>query len=224
MSENLAGVTLLAFGNGSPDIFASLSNSSGDTELVYSELIGAAVFVTGFIAGIIIFIQPFKLVARTYVRDVLFFLSAIVLISNCIHDGGYSLMEGVGTVLIYVAYLAVVIFEHLRMKQEARNIRELSLVMENEDSAVKIVKKAEDLEDITEIKIHSRRDSSIILDEDILKILNKMYPGSGNENLFKTFLQSINPIDQQDWAAAGLPMRIVMTLKVKMIQHLKKLV
>lgn len=40
MSENLAGVTLLAFGNGSPDILTSLSNLDGDTELMYCELMG----------------------------------------------------------------------------------------------------------------------------------------------------------------------------------------
>lgn len=40
MSENLAGVTLLAFGNGSPDIFTALADFEGDTELLYSELFG----------------------------------------------------------------------------------------------------------------------------------------------------------------------------------------
>lgn len=41
LSENLAGVTLLAFGNGSPDIFAALADYTGDTELLYAELFGS---------------------------------------------------------------------------------------------------------------------------------------------------------------------------------------
>lgn len=40
LSENLAGVTLLAFGNGSPDIFTALSDYEADTELLYAELLG----------------------------------------------------------------------------------------------------------------------------------------------------------------------------------------
>jgi sodium/potassium/calcium exchanger 6 len=41
LSENLAGVTVLAFGNGSPDIFTSLVGAPrGRSELVFGELIG----------------------------------------------------------------------------------------------------------------------------------------------------------------------------------------
>ena len=40
LSQNLAGVTILAFGNGSPDIFAALANYNGDTEMLISELLG----------------------------------------------------------------------------------------------------------------------------------------------------------------------------------------
>lgn len=40
LSENLAGVTILAFGNGSPDIFTALADFGGDTELMYAELMG----------------------------------------------------------------------------------------------------------------------------------------------------------------------------------------
>lgn len=218
MSENLAGVTLLAFGNGSPDIFASLSNTSGDTELVYSELIGAAVFVTGFIAGIVILIRPFKVVERNYVRDVLFFLFAIVLISNCIHDGGYSLTEGICTVMIYVAYLAVVIFQHFQMKRKAQKIRKLSAVIENVESAAEIIRIAENLEDITEIKIHCRKDSSIILDKDILEMFTREFSGGANENLFNKFLKSISLIEQHDWNEAGWVMKFLMTLKVEKIR------
>lgn len=222
LSENLAGVTLLAFGNGSPDIFASLSNISGDTELVYAELIGAAVFVTGFIAGIVIFIRPFKVVGRNYVRDVMFFLFAITIISNCIHDGAYSIWEGVATVMIYVSYLAVVVAQHIRMKSEARTARKRSIASIDQESAAEELKKAEDLEDITEIKIFSRKDSSVILDEDILKIFSKILRGGPNDNLFKTFLQSVNPIDRQDWNEASKALKVLMAMKVKLTQIFKQ--
>jgi solute carrier family 24 (sodium/potassium/calcium exchanger), member 6 len=61
LSENLAGVTVLAFGNGSPDIFTSLAGAPrGRSELIFGELIGSGLFVTTVIAGAIITIRPFQ--------------------------------------------------------------------------------------------------------------------------------------------------------------------
>ena len=121
MSENLAGVTILAFGNGSPDIFTSVSNADGDTELLYCELIGAATFVTGLIAGIIILLKPFQLVGRNYIRDVLFFLLAAIYIQISISDQKYTIFEGFVTIFIYVLYLMVVIVDHIYMKRTAKS-------------------------------------------------------------------------------------------------------
>lgn len=215
MSENLAGVTLLAFGNGSPDIFASLSNSSGDTVLMYSELIGAACFVTGFIAGVVILIRPFKVSARNYVRDVLFFLCAAIIISSCMHDQGYSLVEGFATVSIYAAYLAYVVVDHIRMKRKLEKIRRLSLtsIAAGEEPKLEMIKEVEELEEATEIQIR-RRDSSVVLEE-VSKPLESETPVAANESLFKTFLQSLNPIDCRDWVDAGWIRRVLMVLKVR---------
>lgn len=217
MSENLAGITLLAFGNGSPDIFASLSNISGDTELVYSELIGAAIFVTGFIAGTVIIIHPFKLVWRNYVRDVMFFLVAAIVISNFIHDQGYSITEGICTVMIYVLYICVVVFDHIRMKNEAKKVREMSIRRDVELSSIaEIVKRAESLEEATEIKIYNRKDSSVVLEQDILKVFQTEFQGADpNHRLLKSFMQAINPLDEREWKDAGWIKKVLMMLKVK---------
>lgn len=40
LNENLAGVTILAFGNGAPDIFTAVANYQGDSEIIYAELLG----------------------------------------------------------------------------------------------------------------------------------------------------------------------------------------
>src|SRR5204862_3977016 len=50
MSESLTGVTFLAFGNGSPDVFstfAAMSLNSGN--LAKGELVGAAAFITAVV-------------------------------------------------------------------------------------------------------------------------------------------------------------------------------
>lgn len=219
MSENLAGVTLLAFGNGSPDVLASLANSSGDTELMYSELIGAAAFVTGFVAGVIILIKPFKVVSQNYVRDVSFFLLAAFLIDYWIHSQQYTLVEGIATVMIYVAYLVYVVIEHLLMKQEIRKIKQLSLTeLENGEDAEKILKELENLEEIAEIKIHHRRSSSIVDDAEILRFFRRRFSGEANANLFKTFVKALNPFDEKDWLDAGWVGKALMILKVNNVR------
>lgn len=200
MSENLAGVTLLAFGNGSPDMFASISHSGGDTEIVYTELLGAAAFVTCFVAGCIILVKPFHVVSRNYVRDVFFFTFSIFVINYSITDQGYTLFEGIGTVMIYVAYLAYVIIDHILVKKKLENYKALSREVEDET----LQKKAEDLEDATEIKIYSRKDSSTILDEEILKVFQAEFGRSPNENLVQTFRDTLNPIDVDLWKKSGI--------------------
>lgn len=227
MSESLAGVTLLAFGNGSPDIFASLSHSSGDTEIIYSELLGAAIFVTGFIAGCIILIKPFKVVGRAYVRDVFFFMLAVFVIDYSIHDQGYTLIEGIATIVIYILYLADVITDHIQDKRELAQLqRKLSTEIvtvesaESVESIEDITKQVEWLENDTEFKIHNRRDSSIILDAEILKVFDAHFDRDPNKDLFNTFLASVNPIDEDEWDESRWYGKTLMVLKVSVLGFL----
>lgn len=49
ISESLAGVTFLAFGNGAPDVISALSASGGDADGIYlaiGALLGAGLFVS----------------------------------------------------------------------------------------------------------------------------------------------------------------------------------
>ncbi|KAA8576829.1 hypothetical protein EYC84_006876 [Monilinia fructicola] len=69
MSESMAGVTFLAFGNGSPDVFstfAAMGSHSGS--LAVGELIGAAGFITAVVAGSMALVREFKVGKKTFVR------------------------------------------------------------------------------------------------------------------------------------------------------------
>ena len=47
LSQNIAGVTILAFGNGAPDIFSALASvQQARPELLLGGLFGAGIFVT----------------------------------------------------------------------------------------------------------------------------------------------------------------------------------
>lgn len=214
MSENVAGVTLLAFGNGSPDLFASLATPSGDSQLMYTELLGAAIFCSGFIAGVVMFIRPFKIVAHTYIRDVLFFMFSAIVIDQFMHDHRYSLAEGALTITIYIVFLVVVVLQHFQLKNKFKELKRLSVDSNDSIAVMEIQRQVEHLEVATEIQIHSRRDSSIMLDEDIIKVFQRVFSEDGNENLLRTFLVSINPLEN-DWKDISYISRSVMLLKVR---------
>ena len=73
----MAGVTILAFGNGAPDIFTSLAGiSNRRPELVFGELFGAGIFVTTAVAGAVCWVKPFHVMERPFLRDVTFYIAA----------------------------------------------------------------------------------------------------------------------------------------------------
>ncbi|KAI9893649.1 MAG: hypothetical protein M1814_006445 [Vezdaea aestivalis] len=110
MSESLAGVTLLAFGNGSADVFstfAAMSTHSGS--LAVGELIGAAGFITAVVAGSMALVRPFKVSKRTFPRDVGFFAVAASFSMVFIADGHLHLWECIVMIAFYVFYVLFVV-------------------------------------------------------------------------------------------------------------------
>jgi sodium/potassium/calcium exchanger 6 len=113
MSESLAGVTFLAFGNGSPDVFstfAAMSTNSGS--LAIGELIGAAGFITTVVAGSMAFVHPFKVAKKSFVRDVSFFIIAATFSMVFLYDGKLYPWEAGFMVGIYIFYVIFVVTWH----------------------------------------------------------------------------------------------------------------
>ncbi|KAG7293037.1 hypothetical protein NEMBOFW57_003082 [Staphylotrichum longicolle] len=126
LSESLAGVTFLAFGNGSPDVFstfAAMGSNSGS--MAVGELIGAAGFITAVVAGSMALVREFKVSKRTFVRDIVFFIAAISFTMVFLADGELHLWECFTMIGFYVFYVAVVVgwhwFTTRRRKQRARD-------------------------------------------------------------------------------------------------------
>jgi sodium/potassium/calcium exchanger 6 len=113
MSESMAGVTLLAFGNGSPDVFstfAAMSTNSGS--LAVGELMGAAVFITSVVAGSMALIKPFHVARKSFVRDVGFFIVAAAFSFSFLWDGRLQLWECISMVIYYFFYVSFVVAWH----------------------------------------------------------------------------------------------------------------
>ncbi|THW95443.1 hypothetical protein D6D18_05766 [Aureobasidium pullulans] len=113
MSESMAGVTFLAFGNGSPDVFSTFAAfSTNSSSLAIGELFGAAGFITAVVAGSMALVRPFKVAKKAFIRDVGFFTVAAAFSLSFLWDGRLHLWECITMVLFYIFYVAFVVIWH----------------------------------------------------------------------------------------------------------------
>lgn len=126
MDENVAGVTFLAFGNGSPDVFSTFSAMRSNTgSLAVGELFGAASFIVSCVVGSMCIIRPFKVEKFPFLRDVGFFFVAVSLVIAVLWDGRLLLWEALLLVGLYFTYVCVVVVgSWWEKRQEARRTHE----------------------------------------------------------------------------------------------------
>lgn len=127
LPESLAGVTFLAFGNGSPDVFstfAAMNSNSGS--MAIGELIGAAGFITAVVAGSMALVREFKVSRKTFVRDIVFFILAVSFTMVFLTDGKMHLWECAFMIGFYGFYVCFVFGWHLftssRQKRRAKQV------------------------------------------------------------------------------------------------------
>ena len=126
MSESMAGVTFLAFGNGSPDVFstfAAMSTHSGS--LAIGELIGAAGFITAVVAGSMALVRPFRVAKKSFVRDLGFFIVAASFSMIFLADGRLHTWECAVMVVFYIFYVVTVVIWHWYLsRRRQRRLRD----------------------------------------------------------------------------------------------------
>ncbi|TQV99426.1 hypothetical protein V2A60_004902 [Cordyceps javanica] len=131
LSESFAGVTFLALGNGSPDVFSTLAAmASNSASMAVGELLGAACFISGVVAGSMALVREFKVDRRSYVRDIFFLIVAVVFTMIFLADGSLHFWECWAMIGFYFLYVATVVGWHwyfsrrklrLRREGEARS-------------------------------------------------------------------------------------------------------
>ena len=64
LSDNVAGVTLVALGNGAPEIFSAVAaftaKEESQAKLAIGALLGAGIFVIAVVMGICMIVKPFQ--------------------------------------------------------------------------------------------------------------------------------------------------------------------
>ncbi|KAI7832253.1 Sodium/calcium exchanger protein-domain-containing protein [Gamsiella multidivaricata] len=138
LSESMTGVTFLAFGNGSPDVFSTFSAiGAGSGSLAIGELVGAASFITSVVVGSMAIIKPFKVSRAPFLRDVSFFAGCVLFTLYAVLDGKITFLESLLLVAYYVFYVSFVVvgnWWHQRVKLE-RELEERARNMYEDDEA-----------------------------------------------------------------------------------------
>jgi len=114
MSEQVAGVTLLAFANGAGDVAVTVAAaiaSNRGTQMALGESLGSSMFVSCLVLGIIAFYFPFE-PTKDFLRDICFLLVAVVWLAFVLLDSAISTFESCGFVALYAIYLFVVLEGH----------------------------------------------------------------------------------------------------------------
>ncbi|CAB3397030.1 unnamed protein product [Caenorhabditis bovis] len=139
MSESIAGVTFLAFGNGAPDVFGSIASVIASpkpkADLAIGDILGGGIFVTTVVLSAIIFTKSFRIAALATTRDIVFFLIADIFIAICFicYDHVYTWMP-LTFLGIYALYVISVILMRLNSMRRKR-LRALRKIQEVEEGS-----------------------------------------------------------------------------------------
>ncbi|KAG0001183.1 hypothetical protein BGZ65_003721, partial [Modicella reniformis] len=115
LSESMTGVTFLAFGNASPDIFSTFSAiSAGSSTLAVGEVIGATSFIITVVIGSMAIVTPFKVSRAPFLRDITFLTGCTLFMLFMVVTRKITLVESVLLIVAYITYVAVVVFGNWR--------------------------------------------------------------------------------------------------------------
>ena len=117
----VAGLTLLAFGNGAPNVagyFAAVTTKTFD--LAIGDALGGTFFVIAVVlASVCIFGRNILLDGHSFVRDILFLGVAVVAIFVFIWTGRFYIYESIALLLLYLVYvLWASIYDLMRQRKE----------------------------------------------------------------------------------------------------------
>lgn len=116
-SESLAGVTLLALGNGAPDVFAAIA-AGGDEDglnLQVSSLVGSSFFIACIVMGLVLREGPdgkIQVTRNFFLRDVFFLLiTCVYLILIMLVFKQITIPISLGFFGIYFVFVATVVIQ-----------------------------------------------------------------------------------------------------------------
>ncbi|PHT41142.1 Cation/calcium exchanger 5 [Capsicum baccatum] len=115
LSPSMGAVTLLALGNGAPDVFASVAAvRGGQARTGFGAILSAGTFVSAFVVGFVaIYAAPFAVDPAPFVRDVMFYLTAALFLFYVYLSAEIFLWQAIGFVAFYLFFVGFVFWMDL---------------------------------------------------------------------------------------------------------------
>ncbi len=147
LSQNIAAMTLLAFGNGAPDVISSIvatladdsnedDNDSDGLNIAIGALLGAGMVLTTLVFSLVIFFskEEIKVIPKMFLRECYFYLFALVLLILLAIDGKIYIWEAIIFFSIYFFNLGTALFiEKLRKQQQQLNSQDSNLTQNSSE-------------------------------------------------------------------------------------------
>jgi sodium/potassium/calcium exchanger 6 len=113
LSDDVAGVTLLALGNGAPDIFTAVVGlGQDDFQLALSDLMGGGIFINTIVLGSVLLVTaPGKLEVdkKPFLRDLGMYVLCTLAVFFVSIDGKVDMLEALAFIVGYVGYIVFVL-------------------------------------------------------------------------------------------------------------------
>ncbi|PVU89922.1 hypothetical protein BB559_004856 [Furculomyces boomerangus] len=128
MPDSVAGVTLLALGNGAPDLFTTFAAFKSDAAaLALGELVGSAMFVICVVSGLMIIISKGFLVPKIMViREMSVLGITIAIVISIVWKNQIAIVTAVVMIILYLIYVTTVVFTTYILTKQAN--RELAVL------------------------------------------------------------------------------------------------
>ncbi|XP_057778187.1 cation/calcium exchanger 5-like [Salvia miltiorrhiza] len=110
LSPSMGAVTLLALGNGAPDVFASVAAvRGGQPRTGFGAILSAGTFVSAFVVGFVaLYAAPFAVDPAPFIRDVMFYLTAAFFLFYVYLSAEIFLWQAIGFVAFYIFFVGIV--------------------------------------------------------------------------------------------------------------------
>ncbi|XP_070069654.1 putative sodium/calcium exchanger 7 isoform X2 [Drosophila takahashii] len=238
MNEHLAGVTLMAFGNSSADLFSNLASVKRDVP-VFANSLSSALFVTMITGGLICYISPFKMNAYETVRDILFLLLGIVLMdyfttaTSRVHKDFKFILVA----MVYIIYIIVNVTDLYFMRRMLNSTAEKLQDLYSKEETPENTKQIQYLEGKFEyysqdgqVEIYERnskasitrmryttmrmvRNSRVSVNRGLTRIRKLDMTQPKNRGLFRDFFLVLRPIQCQAWQRADILKRTLLLIR-----------
>jgi cation:H+ antiporter len=130
ISPMLIGLTIVSFGTSSPELVVSLDAAiTGYPDISVGNVVGSNISNIGLVLALTIILAPFVVSRKDILDDILIMTAVFLLMFIMLYDLRLSRFEGIGLVVLLVAYLFRSVRNDKRKKKElTENIRYSLLV------------------------------------------------------------------------------------------------